>query len=59
MTEKEYQTFLAPNDYFEDRNLFYVREKQLFIPIPNEVFQHPHLPVHATFQFYFLNMKKR
>ncbi|KLL03328.1 MAG: hypothetical protein MRECE_19c010 [Mycoplasmataceae bacterium CE_OT135] len=55
LTEKEYQTFIAPDDYFDDKDLFYSRRKQLFIPIPEEIWKvQPHLPYHSTFQFYFL-----
>jgi hypothetical protein len=52
--DKEIQTFIAPSDYSSEE-LFYVREKQLFIPIPEVIYKHPHLPTHSTFQFYFLN----
>ncbi|RHZ37218.1 hypothetical protein [endosymbiont GvMRE of Glomus versiforme] len=56
LTEKEYQTFIAPSDYNADGDLFYVREKMLKIPIPEEVWKpHPHNLAHSTFQFYFLN----
>ncbi|KLL03555.1 MAG: hypothetical protein MRERV_38c022 [Mycoplasmataceae bacterium RV_VA103A] len=55
LTEKEYQTFIAPDVYYNDGELFYEFQDRLIIPIPNEIFQHPHLPTHSTFQFYFLN----
>ncbi|RHZ36445.1 hypothetical protein [endosymbiont GvMRE of Glomus versiforme] len=55
LTEKEYQTFIAPTDYNADGKLFYEFQTKLLVSIPNEIFQHKHLPTHSTFQFYFLN----
>ena len=55
LTEKEYQTFLAPSDYYADRKLFYEFQNRLLVPVPDEIFQQAHLPTHSTFQFYFLN----
>ncbi|KLL03218.1 MAG: hypothetical protein MRECE_23c004 [Mycoplasmataceae bacterium CE_OT135] len=54
LNEKEYQTFIAPSDYSQNEFL-YVRQKPLSIPIPEKIYQHPHLITHSTFQFYFLN----
>jgi len=54
LKSEEYQTFIAPNDYYNDKELVYDNVKAIVIDLPNELKEQPHLYKHSTFQFYHL-----
>ena len=54
LKSEEYQTFIAPDDYYNDKELVYDKVKPIVIDLPNELKEQPHLYKHSTFQFYHL-----
>jgi hypothetical protein len=47
-------TFLAPEDYYSDGNIYYKNSRTLHIDFPDELNEKPHMHKHSTFQFYYL-----
>ncbi|RHZ37769.1 hypothetical protein [endosymbiont GvMRE of Glomus versiforme] len=51
---EEYDVFVAPTDYYDDKCLFKAWRRELIIDLPPEIKEQPHLPKHSSFQFCFL-----
>ncbi|RHZ37265.1 hypothetical protein [endosymbiont GvMRE of Glomus versiforme] len=51
---EQYDVFVAPSNYYEDKCLFKTWRQELTINLPNELIEQPHLYKHSTFQFYHL-----
>ncbi|CAI2188657.1 6762_t:CDS:2 [Funneliformis geosporum] len=52
--DKEYEVFMAPSDYNSNGSLFYKNSRTIYIDLPPELNEQPHLHKHSTFQFYYL-----
>src|SRR3954467_14201693 len=45
---------MAPSDYYQNGSLFYKNSRTVWIDLPSELNEQPHLHKHSTFQFYYL-----
>ena len=52
--DKQYGVFIAPSDYGNDGRIFYKDSRTIYIDLPGEAIEYPHLHKHSTFQFYYL-----